>query len=150
VCAADNFITSYLPHKYHLSMKLDSPANAASDFHEAAQQLQQQQQQQQQQQKSPPSNGQEASNGTSKAAANGAQPQGSSSSSSSRPLENETWWRLYCAGDVLACHLAQAMEQGLNLQVGGGGGGQGGRGGERVRNCACVWGGGVLQGPGSG
>jgi hypothetical protein len=27
---------------------------------------------------------------------------------------------LYCAGDVLACHLAQAMEQGLNLQVGWG------------------------------
>lgn len=101
---ADNFITSYLPHKYHLSMQLDSPANAASDFHEAAQHVQKQQQ---------------PSSKASKAAGPQKQQQqgGSAKGSKSRPLENETWWRMYCAGDVLACHLATAMEQGLNLQV---------------------------------
>jgi hypothetical protein len=101
-CPADNFIASYLPHKYHLSMQIDSPANAASCFHEAAHQLQQQQQQ-------------SASAESSKAVQQG----GSSKGAKSKPLENETWWRMYCAGDVLACHLATAMEQGLNLQVGG-------------------------------
>jgi hypothetical protein len=81
-------------------MQIDSPANAASDFHEAAQQQQQQ-------------------------AAHDSSSNCSSSSSKGKPLANEAWWRLYCAGDVLACHLAQAMEQGLNLQVGGVGVGRG-------------------------
>jgi hypothetical protein len=111
---ADNFITAYLPHRYHLSMQLDSPANAASELHEASQKLRKQKH---------TAKGSSSSGSSDAKAAAGAdkqqqQPGGASSSSdSSRPLCNETWWRLYCAGDVLACHLAQAMDQGLNLQV---------------------------------
>jgi hypothetical protein len=97
----DNFIKSYLPTRYSLSTQLDGPANSASNYHEAAaaaggstaaaaaSQARSQQQHQQQQQQ-------------------GAQ---------GVPLSNETWWRLYCAGDVLAHYLASAMQQGLNLQV---------------------------------
>jgi hypothetical protein len=105
---ADNFIVSYLPHKYHLSMQIDSPANAASGLHEAAQQLQQQQQQ-----SATVESSKAVHRGSSRSSSNG-----SSNGVKSKPLENETWWRMYCAGDVLACHLATAMEQGLNLQVG--------------------------------
>lgn len=103
---ADNFIHCYLPTQYFLSMKLDSPANAAGDYHEAAQQHHQRQQRSRRSSSSTGSNAQPLP------------PAGSNSrSSSAKPLDNETWWRLYCAGDVLACYLSTAMQNGLNLQV---------------------------------
>jgi hypothetical protein len=115
---ADNFINSYLPTKYHLSTQLDGPANAAGQYREPLRSLRQQQQQHRHSSSMP----------TSMAAVE--QPQrhqqlhqhvnGHSSSTVKRdsaPLTNETWWRLYCAGDVMACYLATAMHRGLNLQV---------------------------------
>jgi 1,6-anhydro-N-acetylmuramate kinase len=112
----DNFIASYLPTRYSLSTQLDGPANSTSNYHEAqaaataataatavaGHSLQQQPQQR-------------------LAAGGGAAVAVPASSQQQQqqgvPLSNETWWRLYCAGDVLACYLASAMQQGLNLQV---------------------------------
>ncbi|WIA30905.1 hypothetical protein OEZ86_000957 [Tetradesmus obliquus] len=94
----DNFITSYLPTRYSLSTQLDSPANSASNYHEAAAAA--------------------AGAGGSAAVAvhAGSQQQQQQQGGQGVPLSNETWWRLYGAGDVLACYLASAMQQGLNLQ----------------------------------
>jgi hypothetical protein len=107
----DNFIRSYLPTRYALSTQLDGPANSASNYHEAAAAGTNSLQQQQQQQRV-------ATGGSAVAAAahSGSQQQ-QQQGGQGVPLSNETWWRLYCAGDVLACYLASAMQQGLNLQV---------------------------------
>uniref|UniRef100_A0A383VA23 GmrSD restriction endonucleases N-terminal domain-containing protein n=1 Tax=Tetradesmus obliquus TaxID=3088 RepID=A0A383VA23_TETOB len=108
----DNFITSYLPTRYSLSTQLDSPANSASNYHEAAATAAAGASAQQQQQ-------QTAGAGDSAAAAVHAgskQQQQQQQGGQGVPLSNETWWRLYGAGDVLACYLASAMQQGLNLQ----------------------------------
>eukprot|EP00879_Flechtneria_rotunda_P021834 GHRR01023023.1.p1 GENE.GHRR01023023.1~~GHRR01023023.1.p1 ORF type:complete len:473 (+),score=182.12 GHRR01023023.1:1498-2916(+) len=117
----DNFITSYLPVRYHLSTQLDGPANASGEYHEAAHSMQHQQQRLD-------SSSSSGYSGTSPAAAtdsNGVNNITASNaprsihqqqSNYSVPIANETWWRLYCAGDVLACSLAHAMRDGLNLQ----------------------------------
>lgn len=94
----DNFVTDYLPRPFHLSTVLDAPTNAPAEFHEANVLLRSQQ---------GSSRGRGGVGG-----ASGAQPPPGST-----PLYNEAQWRMYCAGDVLASHLAQAMASGLNLQV---------------------------------
>ncbi|GFH22913.1 hypothetical protein HaLaN_20446 [Haematococcus lacustris] len=38
--------------------------------------------------------------------------------SDARPLENETWWRIYDNAQLVAKVLGAEMERGLNLQVG--------------------------------
>ncbi|KAF8068268.1 hypothetical protein HT031_001955 [Scenedesmus sp. PABB004] len=89
-----NFIEAFLPTRFHLSTQLDGPANAGGDYHDALSAL---------------------GGGAGGAGAAGPGVERGAERGSS-PLANEAWWRLYCAGDVLACYLASAMADGLNLQ----------------------------------